>query len=126
MTANTETEVIYNASCPICSREVDAYRRAAEAGGLPIGFHDITAPEAAAWGLTPEDAARRFHVVQDGHLLSGLDAFIALWARLPRLGWLARLAALPVIRPVAAFVYDRIAAPALYALHRRRVARRAA
>jgi predicted DCC family thiol-disulfide oxidoreductase YuxK len=117
----SDTHVIYNASCPICAREVAAYRRRAEAHARPIAFHDIDA--ARDWGLTPEDAARRFHVVRDGELLSGVDAFVALWRELPGFRWLARLVALPGLNTVARLTYDHVAAPALYALHRRRVAR---
>jgi predicted DCC family thiol-disulfide oxidoreductase YuxK len=78
----------------------------------------------AALGLTPEDAARRLHVVRDGELLAGLPAFVALWEEMPRFRWLARVVSLPLVRPVASAVYERVLAPALYALHRRRVARR--
>lgn len=116
--------VIYNDECPICSREVSAYRRSAERHGAPLAFEPLTtgAPERA--GLAPDEAARRLHVVRDGEVLSGLDAFRALWAALPGLGWLARLTGLPVVRPLAALIYDRAAAPLLHAMHRRRVARR--
>jgi predicted DCC family thiol-disulfide oxidoreductase YuxK len=121
--------VLYNGSCPICSREIAVYRTEAEAAAPHVAFRDVTAPDAApaltAAGLTPDDAARRFHVVQDGRVLSGLDAFVALWSALPRWRWLARLAVLPGVRTLAAALYDRVAAPLLYALHRRRLARAA-
>jgi predicted DCC family thiol-disulfide oxidoreductase YuxK len=116
--------VIFNNSCPVCAREVGHYRRAAEAANLPISFHGIDAPEATACGLDRDAAARRFHVVKEGRLLSGVDAFAALWSELPRWRWLARVVSWPVIRPLAALAYDHVAAPALYALHRRRVRRR--
>lgn len=108
--------VLYNDTCPICSREVAAYARAEGAEGVRFDRLD----RAAAWGLTADQAAARFHVRQGDRLLSGLPAFRALWAALPRWRWLARLTGLPVVRPVLAFAYDRAAAPALYALHRRR------
>jgi predicted DCC family thiol-disulfide oxidoreductase YuxK len=115
--------VIYNASCPICSREVAGYRRYAEARALPLRFQDMAATDLAALGLTPELAARRLHVVQDGELLAGLPAFVALWSEMPRFRWLARLVSLPVLRPIASIAYERVLAPLLYAMHRRRVAR---
>jgi predicted DCC family thiol-disulfide oxidoreductase YuxK len=76
--------------------------------------------KASHWGLTEDEAARRLHVMQDGKVLSGLAAFRAIWAGLPRWRWLARLTGLPVIRPAMAFLYDRIAAPMLYRAHLRR------
>ena len=111
-----DTRILYNDTCPVCRFEIDAYRRAAK--GLPLRFDPLT--EAACYGLTPDQAARRLHVLQDGQLLSGLDAFRAIWASLPRTRWLARLTGLPLILPVLAFVYNRLAAPLLYRMHLRR------
>lgn len=121
--------VLFNGSCPICSREVAVYRAEAARAAPLIAFCDVTTPDAApalaAAGLTPDDAARRFHVVRDGRVLSGLDAFVALWSALPRWRWLARIAVMPIVRPLATALYDRVASPVLYALHRRRLARAA-
>ncbi len=111
--------VIYNDSCPICSREVALYRREAVERGLEIGF-DGLGSDLSAHGLDRESAARAFHLVRGGEVLSGLDAFLALWRALPRWAWLAKLIDRPVIRPIARFVYDRIAAPTLYGMDRRR------
>ena len=111
--------VIYNDTCPICSREVDTYRRDAEADGCDIAFNGLSS-DLAAHGLDRESAARRFHVIEDGERLAGLDAFLALWRRLPRWAWLARLVDRPVVRPMARLVYDHVAGPALYAMDRRR------
>ncbi|MDJ1006813.1 MAG: DUF393 domain-containing protein [Paracoccaceae bacterium] len=119
----TPTTVIYNDTCPICSREVGLYRREAEATGAPVSFEGLDPERLALHGLDREAAARRFHVVRDGELLAGLDAFVALWALLPRWAWLARLIDRPVVRPVAGWVYDGIAAPLLYRMDRRRRAR---
>lgn len=116
--------VIYNDACPICSREVDLYRREAEARGLDIAFAGLTRSDLAAYGLDPESAARRFHVLgADGRLVSGADAFFLLWRRLPRWAWLARLLDRRGLRPIARAVYDYAAAPALHAFHRRRMRR---
>jgi predicted DCC family thiol-disulfide oxidoreductase YuxK len=108
-----ETRILYNDTCPICRFEIEAYRR--QATGLPLHFDPLT--EAHRYGLTPDEAARRLHVMQHGQLLSGLEAFRAIWDSLPRTRRLARLTGLPVIRPVLAFLYDRIAAPVLYRAH---------
>ncbi len=120
-----ETTVIYNDACPICSREVAMYRRASQARGLPISYAGLSQADLACFGLTQETAAKRFHVVKQGEMLSGLPAFAVLWEDLPRLRWLARLVRLPVIAPLANAVYDHILAPALYALHMRRERRKA-
>lgn len=116
-----ETRVLFNETCPVCRFEIDAYRRRAVAGGLPIRFD--TLDRAEDWGLTPDQAARQLHVWQGGRVLSGLEAFRALWAAMPGWRWLARITGWPVIRPLAALAYSRIAAPILYRAHLRRVRR---
>ncbi len=95
------------------------YRDEVEAEKLDIVFEGLGS-NLAAHGLDRESAAQAFHVVRRGERLSGLDAFLVLWATLPRWAWLARLIDRPVIRPVAGVVYDRVAAPVLYAMDRRR------
>jgi len=120
MTKNTDTCVIYNGSCPICSREVDAYQRASDRAGLSIAYHDMTQTDLAQFGLTPQQAAQEFHVLKDGTLYNGLPAFVQLWSDLPRMMWLARVIQWPVIWQVANLGYRYIAAPALYGMHLRR------
>lgn len=114
-----DTRVLYNDTCPVCSREIALYRR--QAAGA-VGFDPLAC--AADWGLTEDQAARRLHVMQGGRVLSGFEAFRALWATVPGWAWAARLAGLPGVRSVLAFGYDRVAAPLLYRAHRRRQARR--
>jgi predicted DCC family thiol-disulfide oxidoreductase YuxK len=117
----SETRVLYNHTCPVCRVEIDAYRRRALAEGLPIRFDPLDRAE--DWGLTRDQAARQLHVWQDGRVLSGLPAFRALWAAMPRWRWLARVTGWPVIRPVAGWLYAGIAAPLLYQAHLRRQGR---
>lgn len=115
-----KTTVIYNDTCPICSREVDGYRRMTVRDGLDITYCGISGDGPAALGLTVQDAARRFHVIHNGRRLGGMPAFAVLWDQIPRLRWLARLVRLPLVRPVTEALYDHVAAPALYRLHLRR------
>ena len=117
---NERTTVIYNDTCPVCSREVAGYRRMAARDGLEIEFAGLSDGVHARHGLNDEAAARRFHVVVEGELYSGLPAFAALWSRMPRLRWLSRMVRLPVLRTVFGGFYDYLAAPALFALHKRR------
>lgn len=114
-----ETRVLYNDTCPICRFEIDHYRKGT--ADLPIRFDQLS--KAAEWGISPDQAARRLHVLHKGELLSGMAAFRALWSEMPRYRWLARLTALPILRPLMDGLYDRIAAPLLYRAHLRRVSR---
>ena len=112
--------VIYNDTCPICAREVAAYAARARRHGVPLTLQGLDSPRC---GLDRDRAARRFHVVEGDRLHDGVDAFALLWSRLPGLGWLAWLVTRRPVAPLARSVYDRLLAPTLYALHRRRAAR---
>ncbi len=114
-------DVLYNASCPICSREVAQYAKYTAQAALPVRYGDATDPaELCHWGITADEAARRFHVRKDGQIYAGVAAFVILWEEIPQTRWLARLVGLPGINWLASLGYDHIAAPLLYRLHLRR------
>lgn len=119
-----QTRVLYNAECPVCSFEIGHYARYAEGRALPLRFDDLNTADLARWGLDADQAARRLHVLKDGALLSGIPAFLVLWAEMPRYRWLGRIVGLPVVREVAEFAYDRVLAPVIYRWHRARMARK--
>lgn len=125
MTAGSGTDtltVCYNGGCPICRAEIDHYR--AQAGDrAALAFVDVAHAAGPPFpaGLAGEAGLRRLHALTaQGQLLAGVDAFIAIWERLPRYRWLARLVRLPLVRGLVGFGYDRVAAPLLFELHRRR------
>lgn len=116
--------VWYNSKCPVCSAGISRQRnrllRAARSG--IIEFRDINLePEALArFGAGIEDVRRRLHAVDaQGRLHVGADCAIAVWRRTPGDAWLGWLLALPLIRPIARFAYDRFA-DRLYAWNRRK------
>ena len=119
--SDDDTRILYNDTCPVCRFEIDHYRKTATRDGAPLRFDRLQ--DAARWGLTEDQAARRLHVLRDGELLSGLAAFRAIWSTLPRWRWLARVTGWPVVRPALTVLYDRIAAPILYRAHVRRQAK---
>ena len=116
--------VLYDGACPLCRREIGVYR------GLqplqqdsPVCFADVNdAALPLPPGTTREQLLARFHVRgRDGVLLSGAQAFLALWAALPGWRWLARLARLPGVLPLLERAYRGFLhlRPALQALARR-------
>jgi len=113
-----ETRVLYNEDCPVCRFEIGHYRKQALAEGAALRFEDLS--NVAAWGLTPDQAARRLHVMHQGRLVSGIPAFQLLWAKLPGWRWLARIMALPGLHQLACAGYDHLLAPLLYRMHLRR------
>ncbi|MEQ6202370.1 DUF393 domain-containing protein [Sulfitobacter sp. HNIBRBA2951] len=121
---SNETEVLYNAACPVCKREIDHYAKLSEKHGLPIGYHDLgNAAQLAQWGMTEKDAAKRLHVRKDGQTYRGIPAFIVLWQDIPQMRWLARVVSLPGVHWVACKLYDFVLAPILYRWHLWRMAR---
>lgn len=117
--------VCYNGSCPVCRAEIAHYRAQPDAPDR-LAFVDLAAADAEELpeGLRGDAGLRRLHALTpDGRLLAGVDAFLAVWERLGRYRWLARLIRRPWPRHLAGLVYDRLAAPVLFALHRRRQAR---
>lgn len=111
--------VLYNGSCPVCSREIGMYQRDAKRSDAPVEWTDITRDVLPA-GLDTDAAARRLHVLANEEMLDGVPAFIAMWSAIPGWRWLAWLVGRPVIRQIATLIYDKMLAPALYARHRRR------
>lgn len=87
--------VLYDGACPLCRREMRLYE------GLqprePLCFVDVSNPASSLpAGATRAQAMARFHVMgRDGQLLSGAQAFLALWSALPGWRWLARIGQLP-------------------------------
>ena len=87
--------MLYDGACPLCRREIGIYR------GLqpttPVCCSDVSdAALPLPPGTTREQLLARFHVrSRDGQLLSGAEAFLALWAALPGWRWLAWMGRLP-------------------------------
>lgn len=82
-------EVWFDGDCPLCRREIALMRRLDRRGA--IRFHDL----ATGQGACPIDRAQllaRFHAREDGRLVSGAEAFAAMWRAIPALRPLGLLA----------------------------------
>ncbi|MHA6287393.1 thiol-disulfide oxidoreductase DCC family protein [Maricaulis sp. CAU 1757] len=95
----------YDALCPICVREMRHYSR--------FGEHIIKLQDCN--GDIPDDVDRdaaleAMHVrLPSGELVTGWNAFIAIWERLPGWHWLAMLTRPAPIRIPLDWVYRRLA-----------------
>lgn len=87
--------VLYDGACPLCRREIGLYQ--GMQANTPLCFSDVSdASQALPPGTTREQLLARFHVRRaDGGLLSGAEAFLAMWATLPGWRWLAMAGKLP-------------------------------
>ena len=113
----TKTEIFYNGSCSICAPEILMYKKIITnenvEGSNQLDFVDISisAPD----GFLQEDMLKRLHAkLPNGDIISGVPAFITLWRQVPGFKGLAVLINLPLIKPVAIFIYDKILAPTLF------------
>jgi predicted DCC family thiol-disulfide oxidoreductase YuxK len=99
--------VLYDGACPLCRREIGIYRGLK--ANTPVCFADVSDAAfpllpALPPGTTRAQLLARFHVRgRDGQLLSGAQAFLALWAALPGWRWLAWAGRVPG----AAWVMER-------------------
>ena len=87
--------VLYDGACPLCRREIGIYRNLRP--DTPVCFADVSdASVSLPAGTTRQQLLVRFHVQrQNGELLSGAPAFLALWAALPGWRWLALAGRVP-------------------------------
>ncbi len=82
------TVAYFDGGCPVCRREVAAYRRMP--GTAAIAWADAADPRTPLPGIERSAALARFHVRRaDGRVASGAAAFLAVWRRNPRLRRLA-------------------------------------
>jgi len=94
--------VLYDGACPLCRREIGLYRDLESLSpNSPVCFADVSdaafsLPLPLPPGTTRAQLLARFHVrSSDGELLSGAQAFLALWAVLPGWRWLAWIGRVP-------------------------------
>jgi predicted DCC family thiol-disulfide oxidoreductase YuxK len=87
--------VLYDGACPLCRREIGVYRGLQSSA--PVCFADVSdIAQPLPPGTTREQLLARIHVRNsEGELLSGAEAFLALWAALPGWRWLALVGRLP-------------------------------
>ena len=118
--------VFYNGDCPVCAFEIGAYRKIAHREGLAIGWCDIMKDHKQLddVGLSLDGGARRLHVVdQNQRLITGVDAFQALWQHLPGWRWLGHIVATRPGHCIATLIYEGLCVPVLYFFHQRRMKR---
>ena len=83
----------YDGACPVCSKEVAMYRKLDRDGA--IRWHDVSESDGdlGADRVSQADALTVLHArLPDGRLVKGVDAFIAVWDRLPGFKTFARVA----------------------------------
>ena len=117
------TRVLFNEDCPICNAEICHYRKYAKQKGIELYFDKLGETDLSLYGVSKDQGAKRLHIISDGQVIHGLPAFQKLWKEMPRYKILAILTNFPIVREIAALIYDKILAPLLYKSHLKRLQR---
>lgn len=99
MTHAAALSVYYDGACILCSREIEHYRKLDRVQALR--WVDIANPlfKAESEGLDPVRVQKVMHARRgDGTLVTGVEAFRAIWALLPRYRWAVGLSRLPGVK----------------------------
>ena len=79
----TQLVVWHDGGCPLCRREIALMRWLDRRG--EIDFVDVLQSPAASCPVDRAEFLARFHVSENGQLLSGAAAFAAMWRAIPLL-----------------------------------------
>jgi len=102
--------VYYDGLCPGCRRDRARYERWAGEAGRQVVWCDVTEYQQTLHdkGIDPQAALLSLHVEDgEGRIREGIDAYVRLMRRVPRLRPLAWLIGLPGIKPLLRWGYDR-------------------
>lgn len=97
----SQLSVYYDGLCPMCSFEIDHYRK--KQGAERIRFVDIAADgfNAKVEGLDPKKVHKEFHVKDaSGKIFAGVDAFVEIWRELGIFGPLDKAVNNKAFRPL--------------------------
>ena len=92
-----KSKILYNKKCSICNYEIEHYKKRSNLDYVDCSNMD-------------DKYLKKLHVkFEDGSELSGVEAFIFVWARTDGYHWLAKLVSMPLIINIAKFCYSIIA-----------------
>ena len=109
-------EVIYNSVCPVCDAGICSFQKKIDPAHGGFVWLDInTAPDRLSdYGVSVDDVRLKLHAIdRDGKLRVGIEAVTAIFAETPGYKWMAYLVRLPLLKIVAAQLYN-ITAHLLY------------
>ena len=111
--------VFYNGDCSICGPEVALYESMAAAAQIDNLVFENIAEGSCPTGYARDTLLQRIHAEEAGRMLVGVEAFIAMWLRLPKFKYLAHAINLPIMRGMTGLIYNHVIAPYLYRRFRR-------
>ena len=101
-------KVYYNESCNICKAEINLYKKQ---NIEEIEWVDITNNIIAEKETSKNDKnlLRRLHVIDNGKVFEGAEAFLLVWKKIPKYNFLYKFFKLPIIFQVFKFTYEIVA-----------------
>ena len=105
-------KVYFNNSCNICRTEINLYKKQ---NIEDIEWIDITDNKSAELETQKNDKTllRRLHVKNGNDIISGAEAFLLVWKKIPKYKFLYKFFKTPIIFNLFSFFYE-IAAFFLY------------
>ena len=102
--------MFYDGGCPLCSREVNHYRRIDRDRNINWVDISVQADLTDSYQVTHEAAMARLHVLDsDGYMQTGAAAFVTLWSALPYYRWLAGIVRSLRLVPLLDRIYEPFA-----------------
>lgn len=91
----SDVTVWYDGACPLCRREIAVMQGLDRRGA--ISFVDVSEGAPESCPVSQEELLARFHVRENGQVLSGAAGFAAMWRAIPLLRPLGELARVPLM-----------------------------
>ena len=101
-------KVYFNNSCNICRAEINLYKKQ---NIKDIEWIDITGNKSAELETLKDDKAllRRLHIKDGGKVISGAEAFLLVWKKIPKYKFLYTFFKMPIIFTFFSYFYEIIA-----------------
>ena len=101
-------KVFFNNSCNVCRLEINHYKKIADSN---LEWIDITNNDEALkiTSKSQEDLLRSLHVIDDGKVIGGANAFIIIWSKIPKYNFLAKILSFKPLFFLFHYAYEFVA-----------------
>ncbi len=103
--SSPKLKVWFDGACPLCQREIALMRRLDR--DRAIHFVDVSEDADPSCPIDQSELLARFHAEEDGTILSGAEAFAAMWRAIPSLRVLGLIARNRTALAVLEWLYAR-------------------
>ena len=103
--SSQKLKVWFDGACPLCQREIALMRRLDRNDA--IDFVDVSENADPSCPIDQSELLARFHAEENGTVLSGAEAFAAMWRTIPSLRVLGVIARNKTVLAVLEWLYLR-------------------